>query len=196
MVKRSNSPGRSPYGERGLKSKAYRVPSPPAESLSLRRAWIEIDSAGHAEEGRMSLSLRRAWIEIVSDITKMFTSLSLSLRRAWIEIGVIRRMGRTIRSLSLRRAWIEIRTHEHITNIDQSLSLRRAWIEIVPVFLPVKIRSKSRSPYGERGLKFYAQWVYRRRAWSLSLRRAWIEIISPTTMRQGRTVALLTESVD
>ena len=79
----------------------------------------------------MSLSLRRAWIEIVSDITKMFTSLSLSLRRAWIEI----------------------RTHEHITNIDQSLSLRRAWIEIVPVFLPVKIRSKSRSPYGERGLK-------------------------------------------
>ena len=155
MVKRSNSPGRSPYrerglksaseaangvvlyggrspyGERGLKSKAYRVPSPPAESLSLRRAWIEI----------------------VSDITKMFTSLSLSLRRAWIEIGVIRRMGRTIRSLSLRRAWIEIRTHEHITNIDQSLSLRRAWIEIVPVFLPVKIRSKSRSPYGERGLK-------------------------------------------
>ena len=56
-------------------------------------------------------------------------------------------------SLSLRRAWIEIRTHEHITNIDQSLSLRRAWIEIVPVFLPVKIRSKSRSPYGERGLK-------------------------------------------
>ena len=68
MVKRSNSPGRSPYGERGLKSASeaangvvlYGGRSPYGErglksvltlsqrrrlrSLSLRRAWIEIQS--------------------------------------------------------------------------------------------------------------------------------------------------------
>ena len=56
-------------------------------------------------------------------------------------------------SLSLRRAWIEITLSVSSDVFERSLSLRRAWIEIVPVFLPVKIRSKSRSPYGERGLK-------------------------------------------
>ena len=34
--------GRSPYGERGLKFKASRVVELVNESLSLRRAWIEI----------------------------------------------------------------------------------------------------------------------------------------------------------
>ena len=34
--------GRSPYGERGLKYKGLRILDLQAESLSLRRAWIEI----------------------------------------------------------------------------------------------------------------------------------------------------------
>ena len=92
-------------------------------------------------------------LKYLDDADSPAAPASLSLRRAWIEITLSVSSDVFERSLSLRRAWIEIRTHEHITNIDQSLSLRRAWIEIVPVFLPVKIRSKSRSPYGERGLK-------------------------------------------
>ena len=35
--------GRSPYGERGLKFQPASMDGPDARSLSLRRAWIEID---------------------------------------------------------------------------------------------------------------------------------------------------------
>ena len=35
------------------------------QSLSARRAWIEIDSAVDSASGTLSLSARRAWIEIV-----------------------------------------------------------------------------------------------------------------------------------
>ena len=78
---------RSPHGERGLKWSCDRVAQRAAESLSSRRAWIEIPAGGgdtsknrsrspHGERGlklhqsveqgdcRASLSSRRAWIEI------------------------------------------------------------------------------------------------------------------------------------
>ena len=76
----------------------------------------------------------------------------------------------------------------------------------------------SRSPYGERGLKFRPGYAVPRhltslslrRAWieigmssesstasaSLSLRRAWIEINDTLIAHQSEDVALLTESVD
>ena len=57
------------------------------QSLSARRAWIEIlsrdvDGAYLVE----SLSARRAWIEIVAFVFGFGAKLSLSARRAWIEI--------------------------------------------------------------------------------------------------------------
>ena len=80
------------------------------ESLSARRAWIEIyicaalrsrrnvalrkesvdrnlSGAGAAPAKRMSLSARRAWIEIMQFVPITTSDvLSLSARRAWIEI--------------------------------------------------------------------------------------------------------------
>ena len=58
-----------------------------------------------------SLSARRAWIEINSRLVLILLLMlvSLSARRAWIEINCDGRrfdFGRT--SLSARRAWIEI----------------------------------------------------------------------------------------
>ena len=56
-------------------------------SLSLRRAWIEIEKAARVPaRGYGSLSLRRAWIEIAYPVGVMQSDTSLSLRRAWIEI--------------------------------------------------------------------------------------------------------------
>ena len=56
--------------------------------------------------------------------------------------------------------------------------------------------STSRSPYGERGLKFMDgkedEYIYP----SLSLRRAWIEMHSSGRPARLSMVALLTESVD
>ena len=83
---------------------------PAAQSLSLRRAWIEIGSktgttvrntcrSPYGERGlkyvlvdsqtlpHLSLSLRRAWIEMYPVGSAAFMALSLSLRRAWIEIA-------------------------------------------------------------------------------------------------------------
>ena len=54
----------------------------------------------------------------------------------------------------------------------------------------------SRSPYGERGLKYRGLSNRRTLLLSLSLRRAWIEIFTTEQLEKTATVALLTESVD
>ena len=124
------------------------------ESLSLRRAWIEInctmakyglpvrrspygerglkfDDADLSRDARQSLSLRRAWIEIFSRAS----SRAETCRSPYGERGL---------------------KYRHPPGRDQrheSLSLRRAWIEMATSSRAGVIRS-SRSPYGERGLKF------------------------------------------
>ena len=58
-----------------------------AESLSARRAWIEIVPTGPGPCLGTSLSARRAWIEIRNGQPKpRIARTSLSARRAWIEI--------------------------------------------------------------------------------------------------------------
>ena len=102
--------------------------------------------------------------------------------------------------------------------IGGSLSSRRAWIEMSSCTVTVP-SVLSRSPHGERGLKWHvtgAEGVEQaslssRRAWieitfqvlitagvavSLSSRRAWIEISASLRHCHGVPVALLTESVD
>ena len=59
--------GRSPYGERGLKFVAIGQDVRLSQSLSLRRAWIEIRLTWDDASPTMSLSLRRAWIEILAN---------------------------------------------------------------------------------------------------------------------------------
>ena len=56
--------------------------------------------------------------------------------------------------------------------------------------------ASSRSPYGERGLKFRAGGLNAEISQSLSLRRAWIEMSSMRSLADIGVVALLTESVD
>ena len=56
------------------------------QSLSARRAWIEIAMTGQISVSTVSLSARRAWIEIDSAVDSASGTLSLSARRAWIEI--------------------------------------------------------------------------------------------------------------
>ena len=149
------------------------------ESLSLRRAWIEISTTCWKQFADWSLSLRRAWIEIgwpryttpkrlsrspygerglkyLMISTCPTWCASLSLRRAWIEISTDWTPNKNRMSLSLRRAWIEITSITSRRNgIVTSLSLRRAWIEI----------ASSNGAWSA--------------TWSLSLRRAWIEIREP-----------------
>ena len=152
-VRHGRRPGRSPYGERGLKYRHRRKRRPQDQSLSLRRAWIEIRTEPFPASRHASLSLRRAWIEIRTVRWQNTDCRSLSLRRAWIEIfdggwrggsrggrspygerGLKSCCGRGLldvqASLSLRRAWIEISNPRPWNGRHESLSLRRAWIEI------------------------------------------------------------------
>ena len=101
--------GRSPYGERGLKLLVLSWHEGLEESLSLRRAWIEIPtgrSAWWCSTRRSPYGERGLKYQVLDGEFVGFGSLSL--RRAWIEI-VMRDCVRTVLwSLSLRRAWIEI----------------------------------------------------------------------------------------
>ena len=124
------------------------------ESLSSRRAWIEIATRCRGNRRSRSLSSRRAGIEMgrVSRRAASTSSrsphgerglkfsgcgdfawrmLSLSSRRAWIEIFPVLFSDPSVRSLSSRRAWIEISWHVVTALWCLSLSSRRAWIEIL-----------------------------------------------------------------
>ena len=143
------------------------------QSLSARRAWIEI--TGRSVEFHLfaSLSARRAWIEMrLADVSAAWNR-SLSARRAWIEIAVAylgkRYIGVALRkesvdrnvpahvavvpaeqSLSARRAWIEMSRIMILVFGLESLSARRAWIEI-DLVRDAQNRGGGRSPQGERG---------------------------------------------
>ena len=164
---------RSPYGERGLKLHRRVHAWNLAESLSLRRAWIEIPRVASSASSPRSRS--------------PYGERGLKLRaRHRLDVG--------LRSLSLRRAWIEISMNGVMNVSGKSLSLRRAWIEILKAaaYSP----ATRRSPYGERGLKFVIHGRVFALVASLSLRRAWIEISLARLSTCSLSVALLTESVD
>ena len=81
------------------------------KSLSVRRAWIEIDipanlDADHAQ----SLSVRRAWIEIAEDWLNAGSLSRVALRKESVDrnFDFSKIFKEVLTSLSVRRAWIEI----------------------------------------------------------------------------------------
>ena len=115
-------------------------------SLSAWRAWIEIMFAIITPGAHASLSAWRAWIEITITRCKISNSTSLSAWRAWIEISILLCMLCQLGSLSAWRAWIEML---------QKLEMFR--------------NQKSRSPLGERGLKFSISLMILK-SWHVALR--------------------------
>ena len=98
-----------------------------------------------------SLSARRAWIEIIISVTANTDGLSLSARRAWIEIGVRIHFPPSMH-VALRKESVDRndRTPPLASGAKTSLSARRAWIEI-SALAPEENPTQSRSPQGERG---------------------------------------------
>ena len=122
------------------------------QSLSARRAWIEIGLRSCRLDCRpRSLSARRAWIEITFKPCIVDTSASLSARRAWIEIGSGTPLPQPGR-VALRKESVDRNQNRSKSNRSHRspLSARRAWIEMAghPAHgLP----RMGRSPQGERG---------------------------------------------
>ena len=143
---------RSPYGERGLKSKRIGGWCRPRRRSPYGERGLK-SGVDHGWRGRVaSLSLRRAWIEI----RRPARTPSPSSRRSpygerGLKLDHISDWEHDPPSLSLRRAWIEIGCSGYEFPECQSFSLRRAWIEILISMNAAG--SSCRSPYGERGLK-------------------------------------------
>ena len=78
--------------------------------VALRKESVDRNNFGisHGLRGSQSLSARRAWIEIWDAHGRTLPAGSLSARRAWIEIHVNPAQRAVMASLSARRAWIEI----------------------------------------------------------------------------------------
>ena len=103
------------------------------QSLSARRAWIEISTVIVILRKRdTSLSARRAWIEIYF-ADRDCDWVRVALRKESVDRNFMSEKQKSliIWSLSARRAWIEIFDQAgDKTYLEKSLSARRAWIEI------------------------------------------------------------------
>ena len=101
------------------------------ESLSARRAWIEITATLPSIAGYLSLSARRAWIEI-NTRNQPGKPKAVALRKESVDRNdtveiIIVKMYVALRKESVDRNNGRFRA---VQNTQMSLSARRAWIEI------------------------------------------------------------------
>ena len=121
------------------------------ESLSARRAWIEIPRRGMTPLERWSLSARRAWIEIAAaGPPRSWSSRSLSARRAWIEMpsrciccGLLR--------VALRKESVDRNAGHDPAAAAAIVALRKESVDRNTVVVNSPTDAISRSPQGERG---------------------------------------------
>ena len=122
------------------------------QSLSARRAWIEILTDDVSTGGKI-VALRKESVDrnCLGAKADSPTKESLSARRAWIEIRPSKRCAEiakvALRKESVDRNAIPMGRMDHS---PQSLSARRAWIEIIHRG-PHHFYMGRRSPQGERG---------------------------------------------
>ena len=144
---------RSPYGERGLK---YRHPpgrDQRHESLSLRRAWIEMATSSRAGVIRSS---RSPYGERGLKFTAQGAYPVGSSRSPYGERGLKYRNYRNCAGFPCRSPYgergLKLGVTVYAVVFGVSLFLRRAWIEM-SLGSSYLTASLCRSPYGECGLK-------------------------------------------
>ena len=167
--------GRSPCGERGLKSASPAKSTRWNRSLPVRGAWIEIVEAHEERLGfQSSLPVRGAWIEISGQAAQgSANERSLPVRGAWIEIAspVAPSAYPKGRSPCGERG-LKFQTHGQNHCVA------------------------GRSPCGERGLKFFQLFLQPKGVPSLPVRGAWIEINAAVSSLIETLVAPRAGSVD
>ena len=146
--------------------------------VALRKESVDrnADRYRQLHESYQSLSARRAWIEILR-ATHICRSASVALRKESVDRNSECIYGNTwtLASLSARRAWIEITKKPCCAPTAKSLSARRAWIEIVePTAQALEPQVALRKESVDRNWQVYNFNTDCLR--SLSARRAWIEI--------------------
>ena len=106
-----------------------------------------------SQSSRQSLSARRAWIEIIDYIIDYANDAIVALRKESVDRNCWRCHSRlpsipvALRKESVDRNWCQLMVRSFIS---RSLSARRAWIEITVISWPPRLKT-GRSPQGERG---------------------------------------------
>ena len=126
----SAAAGRSPCGERGLKSR-LRVPSILQQlSLPVRGAWIEIMVAGQRGTMCTSLPVRGAWIEI-SKPPDVFGGFGRSpCGERGLKYAGDRGHQEHLRRSPCGERGLKFREKAAVERLFKSLPVRGAWIEI------------------------------------------------------------------
>ena len=166
------------------------------ESLSARRAWIEINVGFPIAAFLLSLSARRAWIEILRAGSCSYDG-AVALRKESVDRNSILILRLQIGPVALRK---------------ESVDRNQSSCNILSLRLPVALRKESvdRNRIKNKNPITSATSLSARRAWieiliilyafigvlSLSARRAWIEIASEVVTEPLILVALRKESVD
>ena len=103
----------------------------PSQSLSARRAWIEIDIITAFFAPVQSLSARRAWIEIACQ-GEALRGVHVALRKESVDRNSKDPISSTSDIVALRKESVDRNTAAFLvaTPAVLSLSARRAWIEI------------------------------------------------------------------
>ena len=150
------------------------------QSLSARRAWIEIVKLFRQNyECFQSLSARRAWIEIRNAAT-LSALACVALRKESVDRNTSLAKILVIATVALRKESVDRNRANQLHSIPRagSLSARRAWIEIlknsqktVPKAVALRKESVDRNAVACHNGSLSCL--------SLSARRAWIEISPP-----------------
>ena len=166
---------RSPHGERGLKYRLHRNLHQSNQSLSSRRAWIEmiiiLESISPFKVALLTESVD--WNRMVG--WGYLYSFAVALREESVDWNMGRQRSRKVHlsSLSSRRAWIEINLDDYTTDGTYVALLTESVDWNSDCVCHCKLPHLS-----------------------LSSRRAWIEIDTLKSKKPICSVALLTESVD
>ena len=123
--------------------------------------------------------MRGAWVEIPLTRLDKQALVSLPVRGAWVEISIQTNTFKgALTSLPVRGAWVEIEFSRNARlQSSRSLPVRGAWVEILGKII-LATSSGSRSPCGERGLKWPDPNNYKQNTEkSLPVRGAWVEMI-------------------
>ena len=99
-----------------------------------------------------SLSARRAWIEISTSIVSL-TANTVALRKESVDRNqrIAKPFREQFKSLSARRAWIEIIILGGLISILLAVALRKESVDRNFFVMLHLLRAAGRSPQGERG---------------------------------------------
>ena len=121
------------------------------ESLSARRAWIEINVLSQPSKPRRSLSARRAWIEMISGLQPLIASL-VALRKESVDRNSFYAQYRHLpKHVALRKESVDRNSGKHLCNALGAVALRKESVDRNGNAGGDPTPNFGRSPQGERG---------------------------------------------